>query len=413
MIEIGANYSEHATPMLNYFFYGPNFPEYASSSDESDRTFRGYETCPPFKCNQSMLELLQIFYGKAEGVTFNSMPLSMFVPPVRLDAISGPTITESFGLIDCLANEATPLIGVEVIGKDPTFRWSMLSIEEGQFDDAPDSETRVSFDARSVDNGFDKVQSSNSKIIILQSREQSGHDLKVGSVAVTPLIPFIPTFTTPSCRKVFRPDFKFAINFSGLASEINTYTDLPMLSPMSRKGSSQTTAPPSLLGLGPFVEGESDMTGITSVVHLGSPFGVDTSEILVSDAIGKNNSYAIPSTLGNSAVGELVPSLPPAVSETTSHAEDGSSDRIGFYGHSEPVLQGSFSSQMMDNADRTLVSISSPIECPTWNFHALHGRAVAQVRVLLKRTARFTRLTSGWVKHFWSATCSYKTRIVQ
>jgi hypothetical protein len=402
MIEIGANYPEHATPMLDYFFYGPGFPECDSSSNENNCQ---YETCRLFGSSQSMQEMLQTSYDKAGCATSNSMSLSAFVPPGRLDAISGPTVTELFGLSDYLGNEATPSLEVKIIRKDLNFRWSMLSIEEGQFDDAPDSETCVPVGARYVDHEFEKFQSPNSKTIIQQSCGLGRHDLKVGSVAVAASLKhLIPTLNSSPCQKAFRREFKLPINFNGLASESNAYIDPPMLSPTKRKDSTQTTVPPSLLGLGLFVEDERGLTSISSVVGPGLPFWISSQEVFASDAFWKNHLYAIQSTLGNSVISELVSSLPPATSGTTPHAEDGSSDRISSYGHSDPVDWDRFSFQMEDNADKTLVSISSPVEYPTWSFQTLHGRAVAQIRILLKRTARFTRLTSGWVKHIWSAT---------
>lgn len=138
VIEIGEYYPKDATPMANYIFHGPNLCEYIPSPDEIEPANRSKKLCTPISCSKSLYELLQQSFDANGSATLNGSGGMFAPPPGHLEAILGSTIVGEFGLdgVDCGAStdvETQPR--EEVVRKDPKFRWSMLSVEDDQFDD--------------------------------------------------------------------------------------------------------------------------------------------------------------------------------------------------------------------------------------------------------------------------------------
>ena len=140
-IEIGGHYNRGAVPMADYIFYGSNLSEYVPSFDEIDASNESKNRCSLINCSPSLHELLQISIGVSGSTAFNGSR-SAFVPPPRHCELMSESIAVAGFELDATGGMSGAVMEIqtrEVVRKDPKFRWSVLSNEEGQFYDAMES----------------------------------------------------------------------------------------------------------------------------------------------------------------------------------------------------------------------------------------------------------------------------------
>lgn len=447
LIEIGANYPEGGTPMLNYIFHGPNLPEYKPSLYEANHTCHEEKFQSPFNYSPSLYDLLQMSFNQIGTTTLNNTPRSMFVPPNQLHAISGSTVVEEFELGERAVIDMEVRPGVAVVRKDPKFRWSMLSAEEGQFDDATGplaDEISVFINAEGIVDGSGQIQegsgsppSSRSGIIVQQlCGDQIESNLKLElepeSEAVTPVTPSAPALTSAPCQKAIHRNAKFAATNTNSIVKFHTNIDANMSMSSLASGKNKTnftseSTAPSSLGLELCVEGKSDVTGLTtfdsgilrspapgpreashkySVGNYDSLSRPDVRKILVSDNISEANwrtRSAGTFILGVLDVNKPLPPLPVGSNDDKNPTGDHTGYNTGDGGTNPGADTESKDYAAADVTD-SIDGVAPPLT-PTDEDHGtsqyfqdFHESVIIEICALFRRTAL---AASGWAKHFW------------
>jgi hypothetical protein len=344
VVETGGHYREGAVPMGNYIFYGSNLPQYEPTTDEIGTSQKPEKPCPPFNCSPSLYELLQMSFDAVGSTTLNNISGSLLAPPPgHLDVISGPTIVEELGLdsVETCPREV-------MMRKDSKFRWSMLSAEKGQFDDAledpaaqishlsrlegkvtvaeynqqeakrqgeeptdtwksglgPMLESKTSSSLEAADHEIHGTHPGHEQEINIKIEPQPELEVKFlhqTTELATPIMLSAAVLASPPHQKAIHREAKlvvFNLNDSvampQIHNDINTILSLSRTSGHNKGNSTFETVPPSSLGLDIGGERGADVTGVTTVdFGISGPLGVCSSEgIIKASGIDCGNAVA-------------------------------------------------------------------------------------------------------------------------
>lgn len=448
LIEIGPKYPENRAPMPNYFFYGSNMPNYEPSIDEVDTMSPEEDGFYfPFDRSPSLHALLETSFSQIGSVTLNYSG-SVFVPPFDKDnSICGPTIVEEPELDRALfGREARDCQVVKGSG----FRWSMLSVKEGHFEDIiglkdPRTPASVGNGAETpIDQGQSPVSTLNPKpkstseskseitstsssmIIPLQHEEERP---KLESEVVTPIVDQAPVLTSPPRQKVIHRVAKLAMIKVDSIIGFHTPGDATMLlapttaaNNNNRSSSTAETIAPSSLGLGSGVEGEGEETDATTVDFgvseslgtgsnqgpgkgSGDASGIDSRGAPASeDALGHDSGSF--SVLGKLDVDKPLPSLPVGYNDNDSNPD-------GDNGNDNADANVKVDTEDKDsiNLGESTAEVISVLETTT--DRAIDERSLNLYERLMNETitllSKITRVVVEGIKKFWSKACGWKT----